>query len=127
MLLAAIGCERASDSVGGDERAGLEEAPALLGDDRSVDHAVARHRPAAELLGNQHGEPTQLRGLAPVVGPRVGVLVGELADLRERARGLDEARGRVAHQLLITAQVEVHVSPSCRKRTLRQPLRSGAP
>ena len=114
------------DRVGGDERAGLEDAPALLGNDRGVDDTVARHRSPAELFGNQHREPPELRTLAPVVGPGAGVLVRELADLRERARGLDEARGGVAHQLLIAAQVEVHVCPSCRKRTLRQPLQSGA-
>ena len=114
MLLSAFGRERAGDRVGGNERAGLEHAPALLGDDRGVDDAVARHRSPTELLRDQHREPAELRGLAPVVGPGTGVLIRELADLGERARGLDEARRGVAHQLLIAAQVEIHACPSCR-------------
>ena len=99
-----------ADRVRGDERAGLEETPALLGDDGRVGHTVLRHRAPAELLGDQHREPAELRGLAPVVGAGAGALVGERTDPRERARRLDEARRGLAHQLLIVAQIEIHIS-----------------
>src|SRR2546425_131913 len=54
----------AGDDVHGDERARLDVATQLLGDDRGVDEAFAADAAATVGLGHEHGKPTDGRRLA---------------------------------------------------------------
>src|SRR5918996_1567589 len=97
------------DDVAGDEGSWLQEPPPLNGHHRGVDHSLPGDAAAAVLLGDQQGEPPQLRRLAQIAGlnPTRRVL-GQLPHLGQRTSRLDEPGGRVPEQLLVTGQVEVH-------------------
>ena len=84
------------------ERTGLEARAALHGDERGVEHTVARHRPAPVLLVGEHPEPAELGGGSAVRNVVVRLAVGAAPHGREGMFGLHEAHRCVdEHRLLV--------------------------
>ena len=107
----AFACQRERDDVGGDERTRLHQPAPLLGHDHRVAQGRSRHGAAAVLLGHEQGEPPQLPGLAQERRIMGHVGVGQLSQPRDRTPGVDEPRRRLAEQLLVVGQLEIHRTP----------------
>jgi hypothetical protein len=107
--------EGVGDDVHREERSGRDQPPHLLRHQHEVEQPRPADAAAAELLGDQHRGPSQLGAPPPVLAfERHRVLV-EVAHVRERALGLEEASRRLDEQLLIVLQLELHRRSSPRR------------
>ena len=112
LLVAARPRQGGGDHVDGEERARRRQPAHLLGDDDGVARRVSRQAAATVRLGHEHGRPAELGRLPP---PRRGRSpsgdVVQRADVGERRLALEELPRRVAEELLVLGQLEVHGSP----------------
>ena len=79
--------QRVDHDVVPDERSRLQARPSLGGDERGVEHAVARHGPAAARRVAEQAEPAQFGGRETVGRIVVGPAVGALAHRGHRVFG----------------------------------------
>ena len=88
---------------------GRDQPAHLLDGQGQVGEGASRDAPAAVLLGHQHRDPSELRPASPPATiEAVGLLVGQATDLGQGTGVLEELSGRLAEQLLIVGEAEVH-------------------
>ena len=77
-------------------------------DDREVDDPVSAHAAAALRFGHEQRRPPQLAALAPVRRIEPVVSGRQVSDAADRALGRQEPPRRVAEELLVVGERQLH-------------------